>query len=169
MKQTKRRTVPLIASVLAVGLLIGLFTACPNNAAPSKPAEFTDPSIFKTNGHGTITGCTCGKEDLPKVLVIPAKIGEEVITTIGWSAFKDCTGLTNVQLPASLTTIGDSAFKDCTGLTGELKLPASLTEIGGSAFYGCASLTGELKLPASLTTIGNWAFSGCQGFRIIKH
>lgn len=58
---------------------------------------------------------------------------------IGWYAFKDCTGLTSVTLPAGLTTIGWYAFENCTGLT-SLNLPASITGIGDEAFSGCRGL-----------------------------
>ena len=83
-------------------------------------------------------------------MVIPAKIGNEVITGIRNNAFYDCKGLTSLDLSActSLTVIGVEAdtylrmgaFGGCTGLT-EVKLPASLTEIGKKAFKNCVNLT----------------------------
>ena len=122
MKQNLRRAVNLSALVLTAWLLMGLFMGCPNGSGPNRPNESaqpngpvqpTDPSIFKTDRHGVITGYTCTKDKLPSNLVIPAKIGDEVITGIGWRAFEGCTGLTSVYFPASLTAIGLSAFKDC--------------------------------------------------------
>ena len=106
------------------------------------------------------------------------------VTTIGESAFSDCTRLTNVVLsdsvtsirgftfygcdsltsivlPDSVTTIGESAFADCAGLT-SITIPDSVTGIGSMAFAGCVSLTG-LQLPDSLSTIGDSAFAGCGG------
>ena len=41
----------------------------------------------------------------------------ETVEGIGACAFKGCTGLTTINIPASITTIGDRAFYDCTGLT----------------------------------------------------
>ena len=125
-KKNSRWAVNLTALVLAVGLLMGLFTGCPNGSGSNRPNESaqpngqvqpTDPSIFKTDGHGVITGYTCNKKDLPKALVIPAKIRDEVITGIGNEAFKDCTGLTNLDLSGciSLTGIDQYAFFSCTG------------------------------------------------------
>ena len=38
------------------------------------------------------------------------------VTSIGASAFYDCTGLTEVNIPNSVTSIGNYAFKGCTGL-----------------------------------------------------
>ena len=150
-KKNSRWAVNLTALVLAVGLLMGLFTGCPNGSGPNRPNESaqpngqvqpTDPSIFETDGNGTITGYKCAKDKLPAHLVIPAKIGGEVIREIKWGAFRGCTGLRSIDLSActSLTTIGWEAFKGCTGLT-SITLPASLTRIGESAFDGCKGLT----------------------------
>ena len=188
MKQNLRRAVNLTALVLAAGLLIGLFTGCQQNrppavgpngsnesSQPNGPVQPTDPSIFRTDGNGVITGYTCDKEDLPKALVIPAKIGNEVITGIRDNAFYGCKGLTSLDLSGctSLTVIGVEAvlysrmgtFEGCTGLT-EVKLPASLTEIGERAFEGCTGLTNiDLSACTSLTEISG--FSGCTGLTSI--
>ena len=83
------------------------------------------------------------------------------ITSIGESAFSDCSGLTSLTLPNSVTSIGNSAFLDCSGLT-SLTLPNSITTIGGWAFCGCSGLT-SLTLPNSITTIGEFTFHGCSG------
>ena len=39
------------------------------------------------------------------------------VTTIGESAFEDCTSLESIVIPSSVTTIGYLAFYDCTSLT----------------------------------------------------
>ena len=80
---------------------------------------------------------------------------------IGEYAFKDCSGLTSLTLPAGITTIGRNAFSGCSGLT-SLTLPAGITSIGRNAFDGCSGLT-SLTLPAGITEIGGYAFSGCSG------
>jgi len=80
---------------------------------------------------------------------------------IGDYAFKGCSGLTSLTLPATITTIGKYAFEDCTGLT-SLNLPAGITSIGRRAFGGCSGLT-SLTLPAGITSISDEAFSLCSG------
>ena len=82
------------------------------------------------------------------------------ITSIGNSAFRDCSSLTTVELPDSLTSIGSDAFRECSSLT-TVNLPDSLTSISNSAFYGCTSLT-TVELPDSLTSIGQDVFYGCS-------
>ena len=79
-------------------------------------------------------------------------------TTIGNEAFAD-SSVEVVELFGSITTIGDEAFRNCTNIT-QLPLPASLTSIGAGAFEGCTGIT-ELILPASLTRIGAGALDGC--------
>ena len=135
-----------------------------SKAKGTQQTESVDPSIFTTNGNGKITGYNCSKEELPKNLVIPAKIGNEVITSIGLNVFYSCSGLTSVSLPASLTSIGSNSFRECSGLTSvSLSSCTSLTSIGESAFYKCSVLTSvDLSDCTSLTSIGNYAFDGCS-------
>ena len=47
--------------------------------------------------------------------------------------------ITSLTIPASVTSIGGTAFRDCTSLT-SVSIPNSVTEIGSPAFAGCTSL-----------------------------
>ena len=47
--------------------------------------------------------------------------------------------ITSLTIPASVTSIGGTAFRDCTSLT-SVTIPNSVTEIGSPAFAGCTSL-----------------------------
>ena len=81
------------------------------------------------------------------------------VTSIGDSAFFDCTSLTSVTIPDSVTSIGEYAFYDCTSLT-SVTIPDSVTSIGDGAFSYCESLT-SVTIPDSVTSIGWHAFDGC--------
>ena len=98
------------------------------------------------------------------------------ITTLGTSAFRDCTGLTGVILPGTLEVLGaangksGSVFKDCTGLeflrtasSGSdviFELPANLKVIGKDTFKDNFREGTELKvhIPESVEIIGSQAF-----------
>ena len=49
-----------------------------------------------------------------------------------------CTGA--VSIPNGVTSIGSSAFSNCSGLT-EITIPDSVSCIGRATFFGCSSLT----------------------------
>ena len=67
------------------------------------------------------------------------------------------------MLPKGLTSIGSSAFQNCTGLV-SITLPEGLEEIKDSAFYGCKELS-SITLPEGLEKIGDYAFSGCKNLK----
>ena len=86
-----------------------------------------------------------GYETAPTgALTIPATVTNEgttySVTTIGNSAFSNCTSLTGITLPDGLTTIGNDAFSNCTSLTG-ITIPNTVTSIGNDAFNACWALT----------------------------
>ena len=87
------------------------------------------------------------------------------ITTIGDSAFRDCTSLRTVTIPDSVTTIGDNAFRRCTSLR-SVTIESTSTAIGRCAFRDCTSLR-CVTIPHSVTKIGENAFRGCTSLRSV--
>jgi len=99
------------------------------------------------------------------------------VTSIGQSAFSNCSGLTSVNIPNSVTTIGDNAFSGCSGLT-SVAIPNSVTSIWQSAFSGCSALEtiiveeGNSKYDsrencnAIIETSTNTLYIGCKGSKI---
>ena len=87
------------------------------------------------------------------------------VTSIGTYAFRYCRQLTSVTIGNSVTSIGNHAFYGCTSLT-SIIIPNSVTSIGGNAFYGCTSLT-SIIIPNSVTSIGNNAFQSCTNLTSI--
>ncbi|MBR6802846.1 MAG: leucine-rich repeat protein [Kiritimatiellae bacterium] len=110
--------------------------------------------IYKNASSPAIPSNTSG------AITIPDKLGGYSVTSIGRSAFYNCSSLTSVTIPSSVTSIGYDAFRDCSSLT-SVTIPSSVTSIGGSAFRDCSSLT-SVTIPSSVTTIGDYAFEGCS-------
>ena len=89
----------------------------------------------------------------------------EGITKVGANAFKGCSGLTTIDLPATLKTIGNNAFYGCSNLVNIVfQHPSTLETIGISAFQGCSSLK-KLDLPSSLKYIKKSAFKSCTNLQ----
>ena len=97
-------------------------------------------------------------------IVIPEKVTyngvEYSVTSIGESAFSDCSSLTSITIPNSVISIGNYAFNRCWTLT-SITIPNSVTSIGEGAFFYCSSLT-SITIPNSVTSIGVSAFSYCS-------
>ena len=79
-------------------------------------------------------------------------------------AFEKCTSLESVELPDGITTIGDIAFHNCSSLR-SIDIPNSVAYIGGWAFG--ASAIESLIIPSSVTHIGVAAFTDCNSLRSI--
>lgn len=82
---------------------------------------------------------------------------------VPYSSFDQLTNLISLKLEEGVTSIGDSAFVQCTGLTGDLIIPDSLTSIGTNAFMYCSGFT-SLTLGKGLISVGQQAFMYCSGF-----
>ena len=121
-------------------------------------------------------------------VVIPVSVNyngiDYSVTSIGNSAFYNCSGLTSVTIPNSVTSIGNDAFQNCSGLT-SVTIPNSVTSIGGYAFSGTGWYdsqsdgilyldnwllghkgevpTGAITIPDGTKGIAGYAFSRCRG------
>ena len=101
----------------------------------------TSIEIYKYDEASAIDYETKGSIDLNEVWSQRGGKGTHYqVTSIGHSAFDDCSGLTSVAIPSSVTSIGNRAFTDCSGLT-SVVIPSSVTSIGDDVFYGCSGLT----------------------------
>ena len=104
------------------------------------------------------------------IIIIPEKVKgndgvEYVVTSLGASCFKGCSGLTSITIPSSVTSLGSSCFSGCSGLT-SVTIPSSVTSLGNYCFYGCSGLT-SITIPSSVTSLGYRCFDGCSGLTSI--
>lgn len=102
-------------------------------------------------------------------VLIPSKVEHEgntyEVKKIGNSAFKNCSELTIVSLPATLESIGTNAFEKCIALQ-SIDIPKSVEIIGSQAFYQCSSLT-SITIPSSVKEVCDGAFSLCDNLNEI--
>ena len=87
------------------------------------------------------------------------------VTTIGRSAFAQCSTMISIDLPESLTTIEYEAFGRCVNLK-SITVPNSVTSIANYAFARCTSLE-SIVLPNGITSIGGWVFKLCTSLSSI--
>ena len=82
------------------------------------------------------------------------------ITSIGDSAFRNCTSLTEFIVPDSVTSIGVNAFYNCTNLA-SITIANGVKSIPNYAFYGCSKLE-DVIFSDTITSIGSYAFYNCS-------
>ncbi|MUL28156.1 leucine-rich repeat domain-containing protein [Prevotella sp. A2879] len=124
--------------ILLIALLMGLSANAQESGTcgPNLKWHLTDDGVLTITGKGKMYDYSdsrpwgWGYPDIKRII-----IGDGV-TTIGRSAFEDCSSLTSVTIPNSVTTIGNSAFSFCSHLT-SVTIPNSVTTIGNSAFSYC--------------------------------
>ena len=94
-------------------------------------------------------------------------IKEGAITSLGITAFWNCTSLMSISLPNSITQIGDRCFYGCSSLRKAL-VPFGVDNLEMGIFEDCASLEfvriGHSSKP---TTVGVVAFSGCTSLKTV--
>ena len=78
------------------------------------------------------------------------------ITSIGKSAFENCSSLISIEIPQNITSIGGNAFSYCSSLT-SIELPNNLTQIEYGMFNNCINLT-SVVIGKKVNNIGSGAF-----------
>lgn len=106
---------------------------------------------------------TIGLESLSGDVVIPETYDDGkvvyTVTAIGNNAFNGNDKLVSVVIPSTVTSLGDSAFANCSNLE-LVKMSIATTTIGVNCFQNDILLK-TIAIPASISSIGKNAFSGC--------
>ena len=85
------------------------------------------------------------------------------ITSIGGSAFRECSYIKRVAIGNSVTSIRSYAFSGCSSLM-DVTIPDSVTTIEFNAFRNCTSLT-SVKIGNGVTSIDDGEFYGCSSLK----
>ena len=111
-----------------------------------------------SNGELTITGFDQGFTPTADYdLVIPADIDGKTVVSIAAYAFKDRTTIKTVDFPSTLKKIGQEAFRNCSGLT-TVTIPANVTSMDANVFWNSGVTTATVACP----TLGQGAFYQCS-------
>ena len=153
----------MLAVLLAVCIILN----------PTKAqAASVDDLTFALNEDGKSYSVTDCDESAEGEMVIPSTYNGKPVTTIGDSAFSECTYLTSVTIPDSVTTIGVGEFFDVQNLTGifvDEGNPNYSNDSYGILFNknktelirAPGKINGSYIIPDSVTTIGDYAFCWC--------
>lgn len=180
-------------------LLLSLFTMLASLLvnAESVTIDNITYNIIKKAGIAEVTKCnshTSGDLVIPNTIIYD-EVEFEVKKIIN-NAFSWCNELTSVTIPENITSIGYSAFYNCSSLVAvhcnsiaswcnisfgdedanplyyagklyinnelltEITIPEGIRSIGDYTFINCDSLT-TVNIPESVISIGGYAFSGC--------
>lgn len=144
----------IMKTISFVVMCVLLFSVASCNKIGKKESPVEDFEYEFENGEVIITAYIGSDFDI----VIPKKIDDRPVTTIGEDAFRGY-GVASIVFPETLTTINEHAFLNCDSLT-EIKLPKSLTFIGAGAFDGCAITSLEIPENVSFDWRGAYTYSG---------
>ncbi len=159
----------LLATVLALTLTFGTFAlpATENNAILNELVASATAGDYYADGDyeyivlndGTIEIVRYNGSDTN--LIIPSKIEDKEVTSIGKKAFAYCK-IASVSIPNSVTNIEEYAFSysDIESIT----IPNSVTSINDNTFEGCENLM-SVDIPNSVTSIGSFAFANCTNLK----
>ena len=155
-----------------------LLLVCFVGTLPSWAEDYTRDGIIYDINTSTNTATVKGLEDKSATSAeIKSRVARCEVTSIGESAFYDCSSLTSINIPSSVTSIGHNAFEGCSSLT-------AFTVDANNPNYsaeGCMLFNKEkttlirafgghktYNIPSSVTSIGTSAFLGCSSLTSIN-
>ena len=174
MRKFRKNIWAIFSIVILVFSLTGCFGGEVTTDNPETTTTTVEPVVKKHNDNGIVYLEENGVLELIEVLevpsegkiVIPSKVDNLSVTSIGTDAFSNAIGLVEVAIPDSIIEIKKGAFEGIKTLTKVIINGTNLTSIGASAFQGCSGIE-TIELPSSLKTLGYLAFAECKALKNI--
>lgn len=159
-KETALAVLDIPSSVQVVGS--GILEDCKNITSLSVPYL---GSTYESTGDAYVSYFFGGGrgEDIPDSLVSVSVTKPFVNNAIPNSAFYNCDSVVNISIPSGYTSVGESAFQNCTNLT-SFDFSGVLT-IGNYAFYN--SGIASAAFDENLYSIGSYAFESCDNLTYV--
>ncbi len=122
---------------------------------------------YELNDSNQIENLKClNPADLTGKVLIPSTLDGKSVVSLGDSAFKSATKITEIAIPTTVKEIGLRAFLDCTSLA-KVNL-GTVEKISDQSFRNCTALT-SIKLPKTLKKDASGApFLGCTNLKNIE-
>ena len=155
-KSARGYAIPATTTAVAEGAFLGI-------GSFSEEEAFEIPASVQSIGDFAFAGC--GFE----ALTFKGQAGNIGGVTVGNYAFSETSVRTvSYEENSNVTTLGRGAFKGCTYLS-EIEIPANMTRVGDEAFAGCGYYFADYyDMPLTVTiaegepiTFGSNVFTGC--------
>ena len=135
--------------VIPAGTFAG--TSIKKITLPAGLKEIADKDTTTSYSLGAFQDCTA-------LEMVTFEDGAQCVKFGAW-AFKGCSSLETVEIPATVITLGESAFEYCTSLA-SVTLPTSATQLGTALFSGCTALT-DVVMNARPAELPGYMFQNC--------
>ena len=170
-----------LLALLLAGLLLVSFAACSNKEEEQEDLhdylqteEVVDyvkigDDVFHVRPIDTETIAITKYEglDAPHAVTVPEELVNRKVVKIDDYAFRNCTAVTTVALPATLEEVGAYAFAGCLALE-SITLPKTVESLAMGAFVGCTSLKSvTFEEGSALAEIGQNTFTDCAALESI--
>lgn len=128
-------------------------------------------NINAATGTAEVTFKDASYNSYSGVVTIPSQVsnGNNVynVTAVGDNAFRDCGGLSVVEIGENVETIGKRSFMNCSNLTA-VTITKGVTSIGDYAFAQCTNLYNVTLNNDEALEIGAGAFLRCNKLKTLK-
>ena len=123
--------------------------------------------VLKITGSGEMEDCTDGAKWSAYISSIKTVIVEYGVTGIGSCAFRDCTALTSIQVPAGIIAIGPDAFVNTDYYNNAANWEDGVLYVDAYLIKADASIHGACTTKPGTKVIADYAFADCTALETV--